>query len=188
MVAAPKLSFTFRDYLAVDSNSTVKHEFLDGLILGMAGGTPDHARLAMAVGTLLSGQLDGKRCAVFSEALRVRATATGFAGYPDVTVVCDALARDPDDRNTITNPSLVVEVLSPSTAEYDRGEKFRHYQTMDSLQHVVFVAYDSPQIEVWTRSTDAWLKRSYGAGERAELPAIDCVLAVDVVFRDPLAG
>ncbi len=188
VVAAPKLRFTFREYLSVDAGSEIKHEYLDGLILGMAGGTPDHARLAMAVGALLAQQLLGKRCAVFSEALRVRALQTGFAGYPDVTVICDELTRDPEDGNTITNPSVVVEVLSPSTADYDRGDKLRHYQTIPSLKHVVLVAYDAPQIVVWTREADGWNSATYRAGAQAKLDAIDCVIDVDVLFRDPLVG
>jgi Uma2 family endonuclease len=188
VVAAPKLRFTFREYLSVDAGSTIKHEYLDGLILGMAGGTPDHARLAMAVGTLLAQQLVGKRCAVFSEALRVRALQTGFAGYPDVTVICDALTRDPEDANTITNPSVVVEVLSPSTADYDRGDKLRHYQTIPSLRHVVLVSYETPQIDVWTRQGEGWSNVTFRSGERAELAAIGCALDVDAVFRDPLTA
>jgi Uma2 family endonuclease len=82
MTAAPKLRFTFGEYLLVDEASQVRHEYLDGLILGMAGGTPEHARLAAAVVASLARQLEGKRCAVFSEALRIRVPSTGFAGLP----------------------------------------------------------------------------------------------------------
>ncbi|HEY4159755.1 MAG TPA: Uma2 family endonuclease [Polyangiaceae bacterium] len=187
MVATPRLRFTFRDYLQVDEASDVKHEYLDGLILGMAGGTPEHARLAAAVGARLSQQLANRRCAVFSEALRVRATETGFAGYPDVTVVCNDLARDPENENTITNPSVVVEVLSPSTAEYDCGDKLRHYHSIASLAHVVLVAYDMPRIDVWTRGSGGWSKATYLAGSSAELATIECTLDVDSLYRDPLA-
>jgi Uma2 family endonuclease len=146
--AAPKLRFTFREYLSVDERSEVKHEYLDGLILAMAGGTPEHARRAMAVGTELVRQLAGRRCAVYSEALRVRVRETGFAGYPDVTVIGEELERDPEDANTIVNPTLVVEVLSPSTEEYDRGEKLAQYQRIASLRHIVLVAHDAPRIEI----------------------------------------
>ena len=180
MVAAPKLRYTFSEYLLVDDGSTVRHEFMDGLILGMAGGTPDHARIAMTIGALLSQQLSGRRCAVFSEALRVRAPQTGFAGYPDITVVVrDALQRDPDSENTVTNPTVVVEVLSPSTADYDRSHKLRHYQTIPSLEHVVLIAYDAPQIEVRSRRVNGFALASFGAGQCAELPASGCRLSVD---------
>ncbi len=188
MTAAPKLRFTFSEYLSVDERSEVKHEYLDGLILAMAGGTPEHARLAAAVSAALARQLEGKRCAVFSEALRIRVVATGFAGYPDVSVVCGALERDPENANTVTNPALLVEVLSPSTEEYDRGEKLEQYRRIPKLDHVVLVAYDAPRVEVWSRAQGEWVVRAFGQGERAALPAIECELEIDALFRDPLAG
>jgi Uma2 family endonuclease len=186
MIAAPNLRFTFSDYLLVDDASTARHEFLDGMILGMAGGTPEHARLAAAVTLALGRQLEGKRCAVFSEALRIR-RAPDFAAYPDVSVVCGELARDAESAVTVTNPTVVVEVLSPSTAEYDSGEKLRQYQTIPSLRHIVLVAHDAPGIVVYTRDEGGWQRRAAAAGEQAELPAISCSLAVDAIFRDPLA-
>jgi Uma2 family endonuclease len=170
----------------VDEASEARHEYLDGLILGMAGGTPEHARIAAAVVSTLGRQLEGKRCAVFSEALRVRSRAAGFAGYPDATVVCDDLERDPDSANTVTNPRVVIEVLSPSTAEYDAGEKLRQYQSIPALAHVVLVAHDAVRIDVWTRDGSTWTRRSYASGEKAQLAAIACAIDVDAVYRDPL--
>lgn len=187
MTAAPKLRFTFQEYLLVDESSQARHEFVEGLILGMAGGTPEHARLAVAVAAALSEQLRGKRCAVFSEALRVRGLETGFAGYPDLTVVCGDMDRDPENSSTVVNPTVVVEILSPSTEEYDRGTKLEHYRRISSLKHVVLVAHDQVQIEVWSRAEGAWSSRSYTADGRAELPAIGCVLDVNAIFRDPLS-
>lgn len=172
----------------MDAESAVKHEFLNGMILAMAGGTPDHAALAMAVGTSLTRQLEAKKCRVFSEALRIRVPATGFAAYPDVSVVCSKLERDPEDANTVTNPSVVVEILSPSTEQYDRGEKFRQYQQLASLTHIVFVAHDTRRIEVWSKADEGWLPKTAGPGERAALPAIACELEVDAIYRDPLSG
>lgn len=188
MLVAPKLRYTFSEYLQVDDASSVRHELMGGLILGMASGTPEHARVAATIVALLSQQLSGKRCAVFTEALRVRAQQTGFAGYPDVTVVGGVLQRDPESANTVTNPTVVVEVLSPSTAEYDRSDKLRHYQTIPSLEHIVLVAHDAPQIEVWSRTANGFALASAGAGQSAELAAIGCRLSVDAVFLDPLLG
>lgn len=188
VTAAPRLRFSFQDYILVDETSDARHEFLDGIILGMAGGTPERARLAAAVVAVLTRQLEGKPCAVFSEALRVRATKTGFAGYPDATVVCGALERDLENANTVTNPAVVVEVLSPSTEEYDTGDKLAHYHQIPSLSHVVFVAHDAIRIDVWTRTNGGWTKTSYGAGDRAQLAAIGCTIDVDRIFRDPLAS
>jgi Uma2 family endonuclease len=186
VTAAPPVRFSFRQYLTVDDGSPVKHEFLDGMILAMAGGTPEHAALAAAVTHSLMRQLEGKKCRVYSEALRIRVRATGFAGYPDVSVVCGKLDVDPDDANTATNPAVVVEILSPSTAEYDRGEKLRQYQQIPALRHAVLIAHDAQRIEVWSREGGEWRVSVAGAGERAPLGAIDCLLEVDSIYRDPL--
>jgi Uma2 family endonuclease len=171
----------------VDAESAIKHEYLDGMILAMAGGTPDHAGLAAAITAALNRQLEGKRCRVFSADLRVRAVATGFAGYPDVTVVCNTLKRDPEDANTAINPTVVIEILNPSTEQYDRGEKLRQYQGIESLAHVVLVAYDQKRIDVWSRSGHGWVVTTAGAGEKAVLDTVGCVLDVDAVYRDPLS-
>lgn len=188
MTAAPKLRFSFAEYLLVDEASEARHEYLDGMILGMAGGTPEHARLAAAIVTSLGRQLEGKRCAVFSEALRIRVLGTGFAAYPDVTVVCGELQRDPENTSTIVNPRVLVEVLSPSTEEYDRGEKLRQYQQIESVEHVVLVSYDETRLEVWTRTGQNFESETFGVGGTATLRAIDCKLDLDAIFRDPLVG
>jgi Uma2 family endonuclease len=188
MTAAPQLRFTFREYLRVGAESSVKHEYLDGMILAMAGRTPDHAALAAAVTASLNRQLEGKKCRVYSADLRVRSLATGFAGYPDVTVVCDQLERDPEDPNTATNPAVVVEVLSPSTEPYDRGEKLRQYQQIPSNTDIVLVAHDKQQIDVWSRAGGSWHVTSAGTGERALLGVLGSTLDVDALYRDPLAG
>jgi Uma2 family endonuclease len=188
VTAAPQLRFSFGQYLRVDTDSSVKHEFLDGMILAMAGGTPDHAALAVAVATSLNRQLEGKRCRVYSSDLRVRALATGFAGYPDVTVVCNKLELDPADANTATNPAVAVEILSPSTEQYDREAKLRQYQTIPSVQHVVLVAHDERRIDVWSRHGDDWSVTTARQGEQANLPGIGCTLDVDDVYRDPLGA
>jgi Uma2 family endonuclease len=158
------------------------------MILAMAGGTPDHAALAMTVGTLLNRQLAGKKCRVFSADLRIRSSVTGFAGYPDVSVVCNKLERDREDANTATNPAVVVEILSPSTEQYDRGEKLRQYQQIPSLLHVVLVSHDEKRIDVWSRSTSGWTVATARSGERATLGEIACTLEVDEIYRDPLSS
>ncbi|HEX4340457.1 MAG TPA: Uma2 family endonuclease [Polyangiaceae bacterium] len=188
MTEPPQLRFTFREYLRVDAESSVKHEFLDGMILAMAGGTPDHAALAATVTALLNRQLEGKRCRVYSADLRVRVLGTGFAGYPDVTVICNKLERDPGDANTATNPAVVVEILSPSTEHYDRGEKLRQYQQIASLLHVVLVAHDERRSDVWSRDGDRWNLATARSGQQATVSGVECTLDVDDVYRDPLTG
>lgn len=157
------------------------------MILAMVGGSPEHAALAMAVGASLQRQLELKPCRVYSADLRVRVLSTGFTGYPDVTVVCDRLERDPDDASTATNPAVVVEILGPSTEQYDRGEKLRQYQQLPSLLHVVLVAHDEKRIDVWSRSETGWELATANAGGRVRLNGIGCHLNVDDVYKDPLS-
>ncbi|MCC6847193.1 MAG: Uma2 family endonuclease [Deltaproteobacteria bacterium] len=175
---------TFADYLRLEKDSNVKHEFLDGEIYAMTGGTPKHAELAVVISSLLHTQLRGRGYHVFSSDLRVRVPATGLAAYPDVTVVYGELAFDPEDDDTVTNPRVVVEVLSPSTEKFDRGLKSHHYQQIPTLEAVVLVAQREPQIEVCSRRDDgAWTIRASGPGEIATLDSIGCTLPVDEVYR-----
>ena len=148
-------SYSFRDYLQVEEMSGVKHEYLDGEIYAMAGGSILHAALTIAVGKAISDQLQS-RCRAYSSDLRIRLLATGLASYPDVTFVCGPLETDPENKDTVANPSLVVEVLSPSTIAYDLGEKFDHFRQIPSLKAVVYVWQDQPRIEVRERAGDVW--------------------------------
>jgi Uma2 family endonuclease len=179
------------EYLLLEENADVKHEFLDGQVRATAGGSPEHAAIIGNVTTLLNLQLRGQRCRVHTTELRVRAKATGLGTYPDITVVCDRLERDPDDRtgHTAINPRVLVEVLSPSTETYDRGEKLAHYQTIPSLQEIVLVAQDRRELEVVRREADGtWSRHIASSEQTARLISIACDLAVAEVYRDPLAA
>jgi Uma2 family endonuclease len=92
-----------------------------------------------------------------------------------------------DDANTATNPAVVVEISSPSTEQYDRGEKLRQYQGIASVRHVVLIAHDQKRIDVWSRAVSGWVVASAGPGERAVLETIGCVLEVEDIYRDPLS-
>jgi Uma2 family endonuclease len=128
--------------------------------------------------SLLRQQLSGRPCAVYSSDLRIRVRATGLGTYPDVTVVCGKLELEPEDprRQTVINPSLVVEVLSPSTRDYDSGEKLEHYRRIESLTHVVLVAHDERRMDVWTRDNDTWSVRTCRDNDVAELRLLGCEL------------
>ena len=108
----------------------------------------------------------------------MRVLATGLATYPDVTVVCGELELDPENRDTVINPRVVVEVLSDSTEKYDRGVKLQHYRQIPTLGAVVLVWQHEHRIEVWEREADGtWAARASGAGETAAIAAIGCTLA-----------
>ncbi|HEU5073477.1 MAG TPA: Uma2 family endonuclease, partial [Polyangiaceae bacterium] len=106
----------------------------------------------------------------------------GLATYPDVTVVCGKSERDPDSPTHVTNPKVVVEVLSSGTEDYDRGEKLLHYQQVTSLEAIVLVDYRSSSIAIWSREPDGWRRNQFGNGQTARIDAIRCQLDVDAVY------
>ncbi|MDP9191435.1 MAG: Uma2 family endonuclease [Acidobacteriota bacterium] len=159
MTAVPQShhDYTFADYLTLERDSEIKHEFDAGEILAMSGGTARHSALAVRVATALETTRRGG-CTVFQSDMRVRVVATGRATYPDVSMVCGAIEYDSDDaaHTTITNPVLIVEVLSVTTEKGDRGNKWLHYQRLPSLQEYVLVSQE-PRIEVFRRtSSGTW--------------------------------
>lgn len=177
--------YTFDDYLDLESASNVKHEYLEGEIYAMAGGTPRHAALTLAVGGALLGQLRGGPCRAFSSDLRILVSATGLATYPDVAIVCGPLETAPRSEATITNPKVLVEVLSRSTQDYDLGEKFDHYRRIPSLEAVLLVWQDEVRMELRTRESDgAWSSTTFRSGDTVRIEAIACSLGVDAVFAD----
>jgi Uma2 family endonuclease len=182
-------AYTFAEYLDLEATSNVKHEFLDGEIYAIAGGTPRHAALTLAVGGALLAQVRGGPCRAFSSDLRIRVRASGLATYPDVAIVCGPLEADPDSDTTVTNPKVLVEVLSPSTMDYDLGEKFEHYRRVPSLQAVLYVWQSEARIELRSRRQDAsgaeaWTSTQHGPGGTVRIDAIGCALGVDGVYRD----
>lgn len=184
MTQAPRLHrYTFHEYLTIEQSSTIRHEFLAGEIYAMAGGTPQHAALSMAVGAALLAQLRGGQCRVHSSDLRVRVPDTGLTTYPDVSVVCGSYQSDPQDKNTIVNPVLVVEVTSESTEEYDRGEKLASYQRIPSLGGVVLVSHREQLIELFERESDGqWRRSEARAGATLRLPPLGATLSVDEIY------
>ncbi len=148
----PRHHYTYAEYLAFERDSPTKHEFCDGEILAMAGGSLRHSALASRVSAALEAGR-GPGCVAFQSDLRVRVLATGRTTYPDATVVCGPIERDPADGSgeTITNPTLLVEVLSPSTEEYDRGEKWTDYQLVPSLREYVLVSQREARVERYRR-------------------------------------
>lgn len=186
--APTRLSYV--QYLETEASAEVKNEWLRGEVFAMAGGTPNHARLAAAIIAALSRLLADRPCEVFTSDLRVRVEATDLSTYPDVTVVCGELQTSPIDPNAITNPTLIVEVLSESTEAYDRGEKFAHYRRVPSLREVVLVSPSEPRLESYARNDmGEWVLHEAGAGELLSLRSLaGAVLETDAIYRDRLSG
>ena len=181
---ARRLHHTYEQYRALEDESSIRHEYLDGEIYAMAGGSPDHAALAAAVIHLLRAQLPPE-CRVFTSDLRVRIPATGLSTYPDAAVVCGRTLRASDDPLAVTNPVLLVEVTSKSTEDYDRGEKLRHYSHLPSVREILFVSHREPRLTVHRRDGSEWTVVEALQHEIMRLESVAGQLMVDEVYRDP---
>lgn len=188
VTSAHRVRYTYAQYRALEAASNVKHEFLDGQIYAMAGGSREHAALAAAVVGLIYGQLMRGPCRAHSSDLRVRIPTSGLATYPDVTIVCGEPRADDEDPQAVTNPALVVEVLSESTAEYDRGEKFDHYKTLESLKQYVLVSQDRKDVAVFTRGATGWDEQRFGPGEEVDLVSVSASFGVDELYAGAQPG
>lgn len=184
MRAAHRPRYTFAEYLEIEQLSReVKHEYVGGEVFAMAGGTVEHAALATALAGLLFDHLRGGPCRAYSSDLRIRIRAAEVATYADLAVVCDPIERDPESPTHVTNPRVVVEILSPSTEGYDRQQKRLYYQQLESLREYVLVAQERRCVEVWRREDgDDWSHATYEAGARAPLSSIDFALDVDELY------
>jgi Uma2 family endonuclease len=190
MAHAPHHRMSFAEYLAIEAESTIKHEFWGGQVWALAGGSRRHGAIAANILRILGNQLQLGPCQTHSSDVRIRVLATGLATYPDGSVICGRAELDPDDERgeSVTNPVVIIEVLSPSTEEYDEGEKLEHYKRIPSLNHVVIAAQDEPRVDVWTRSEDgSWAVVRQVGGAVAQLQAIGAELPLQDVYRDPLA-
>lgn len=179
----PLHRYTLQQYLTLSGGSDTKLEFLEGDIFAMAGGSPAHSARCLAIGSELRNQLESRPCRPYDSNLRIRVVPTGLWTYPDVTVICGKLEVDPADKNTATNPTLIVEVLSDSTESYDRGLKFEHYKQIASLKEYVLASQHEPLIEVLRRGErEEWTRLEARVGGRLTLSSIGCTLAVDRAY------
>lgn len=177
----------YAEYLALEARSSeLRHEYVAGEVLAMSGGTIEHGRLISRFSALLSRALEGRPCVVLPSDVRVRVRAADRATYPDLQIVCGALVRDDEDRDAVVNPVVIVEVLSDSTAESDRGDKFADYRRLRSLREYVLVSQRARRIDVYRRDGRRWVLEEVGPGERVRLESIDAELALDDAYVDAL--
>ena len=181
--AAAQVSIDYPAYLALERETERRYEWLDGRVYAMAGGTLPHSEVMTLATAELVRIARACGCKVFNSDAKVRVLATGLATYPDASVVCGGVEVDPDDENAITNPSVLVEVLSDGTESYDREERFAHYRRIPSLKDYVLVSQRARRIEVFSRGVGgAWTFTVAEAGESARLSAIEGAICVDEVY------
>ena len=162
MSAVPKKKLTAAEYLAIERDAEFKSDFYNGEMFARAGASRDHNRVKENLIGEIGGRLTGKPCRTYSSDQRVSAAASGLYTYPDIVVVCGREEFDPLDRHTMTNPTALIEVLSPSTENYDRVQKFRLFQPLASLREYVLVSQDEMRVECFVRQENgSWLLTVY---------------------------
>jgi Uma2 family endonuclease len=191
----PTPQFTVDEYLALERKSKQRHEYVDGQIYAMAGEGGEHGDISMNLDISLGSQLKGTPCRARAKDTKVRSgpipkpgrSTLGLYSYPDLVVVCGEPEYHDEYRDVLLNPTVLVEVLSPATEAFDRGEKFDRYETWNpTLKDYLLVALDQPRIEHFSRQPDgSWSYHRYtGLEAVVPLPSIDCTLRlVDVYDR-----
>jgi Uma2 family endonuclease len=182
--AAESRVWTAAEYLAWERASPEKHGFYRGEVFAMAGASRAHHLIVANILRLLGTALLDRPCESYPSDMRVRVLATGLYTYPDVTALCQPPVFEDEGADTLTNPELIVEVLSTTTEAYDRGEKFEHYRSIPSFREYVLVAQDKPLVEHFVRQADGtWNLRVLHAGDTLASPGLSCAVEVNELYR-----
>jgi Uma2 family endonuclease len=171
-------------YLEIERKTETKSEYYNGEMFAMGGASRQHAMIALNIGGELRSLLRDRPCSVYSTDLRVK-IPSGLHTYPDVLVVCGEHRFVDEHEDTLLNPTVIVEVLSPSTQAYDRGRKFEHYRSLESLKEYILVDQTLPHVEQYVRQPDnKWLLTVFNGMDKAvDLPSIVCRLPLAEVYH-----
>ncbi len=181
-----KNKITPEEYLAFERSSLdMKHEFFNGEIFAMVGAGRKHNRINVNLTIELGGKFkaDKSTCNLFSNDMRVK-VAKNYV-YPDIVIYCGDAVFEDNEFDTLTNPVVVMEILSDSTEVFDRGKKFAYYQTIPTLQEYILISQNEYRVEQYTRSGDDWLYRSYkGTGRILRMESVNCQLPLSEIYWD----
>jgi Uma2 family endonuclease len=184
MASQVKAHYTPEEYLALERQAEYKSEYFDGEIFAMTGASRRHNLVSANVLASLHGQLRKRPCEIYPSDMRVKVSPTGLYTYPDVVIVCGEPTFDDKQKDTLLNPTVLVEVLSKSTASYDRGEKFEHYRKLDSLAEYLVIAQNKYHAEHYVRQIDnRWLlSETDDVQKTIHLSSIECDLALADIY------
>ena len=175
--------YTQEEYLVLERKADYKSEYINGQIIAMAGTSRRHNLVAGNCYREISLQLRGRRCEIYISDMRVKVSPTGLYTYPDIVVACGEVHFEDAETDTLISPTVIIEVLSPSTEAYDRGEKFAHYRRLESLQEYILIAQDHVRIERYVRQGVEWVLSEVSALDgTVHLTAINCSLALSDVY------
>lgn len=178
----PKMSP--EEFLIFERAADEKHEYRDGVIVAMSGARRAHNLISLNVGSGLHGALKNKDCETYISEMRVFVPSVQLYTYPDIVVVCGEPKFVDDEFDTLTNPLILIEILSESTESYDRGQKFKNYRGIESLREYVLIAQTSPSIEKYVKHGDGFwmLSEASGVDSSITLETIDCPLSLADVY------
>ena len=184
MSSQVKVYYTPDEYLALERKAEYKSEYFNGEIFAMTGASRKHNLVAGNVFAILHSQLRKRPCEIYPSDMRVKVSPTGLYTYPDVVIVCGEPTFDDEQKDTLLNPTVLAEVLSKSTASYDRGEKFEHYRKIKSLAEYLVIAQDKYHVEHYTRqSDDQWLLSETDDPQKTiRVSSIECDLALADIY------
>jgi Uma2 family endonuclease len=182
--ALPKAKWTAETYLAFERASEESHEFIDGEVFLMGGASEEHTLVVMSTSFSLYSQLRSRPCKVYTNDMRVKIGAADYT-YPDIIALCGEASLEDKHGDILLNPTVIIEVLSTSTESYDRGKKFQHYRTIESLQEYLLVSQDTPRIERYIRQdANNWLLTdAKGLDAVLGLPSIGCTLLLADIYE-----
>lgn len=181
-VPAKKL-LTPEEYLVMEREAIFKSEYHNGLVLTMPGASRQHNLISLNIASRLHVQMLEMTCEVYNNDMRVKVSEAGLYTYPDVVVVCDEPQFEDNHVDTLLNPTVIVEVLSPSTETYDRVGKFLSYQTVESLQEYVLVSQHNVHVEQYVRQDDEWvLQEFHSLDDVLKIASIECQLAIQAIY------
>lgn len=176
---------TLEEYLDFDYNAEGRFEFYDGKVFEMSGGSPEHSLLGNRIGFLLQREVIGKKCSVYNSEVHIKVPAMPPYRYADVSALCgEPCYENYGNQRLLVNPTLIVEVLSPSTEEFDRDLKFKAYKSIESLQEYLLVSQEKIFVTLYTRYNEKfWFQSEYVEGETLELKSLECGLKVDEIYQ-----
>lgn len=184
MTVQSKPYLTPQEYLALERSAEYKSEYVDGEMVAMSGATREHVLIVLNLASGLKRQLQQRPCEIYVADLRIQVSATGLYTYPDIAVACGEPRFEDEHRDTLLNPLLIVEVLSPSTESYDRGRKFEQYRALESLQEYLLVSQDQPRVEQFIRQDgNVWLfKDIAGLEQTVSFASIQCDISLSEIY------
>lgn len=176
--------YTPDEYLRLERAADHKSEFVNGRIYAMSGASRDHNQIVFNLAREIGTQIRGRPCAAFVNDMRVKVPRTELYTYPDLVALCGEALLEDSHNDTLLNPSVIVEVLSASTASYDRGEKFAHYQSLDSLREYILISQNLPRVEQYVRTGELWMLNAInGLDASVSIETLGCTLALADIYE-----